>query len=166
MGYILCQYLDDFIQRIFNLGHIFCCKWGLVSSPLHSLRYFLILKKWGLSPERFLDTEHDPCALECAVLRCFVIRSLLQNITRITYLLLFYSSTFSYFTNNLKGWWQRVMCNLIWDSATYFITIAVNKPFKKQSLAKQFCVMNCLYYIFGSMLYTDTQCKYLNLDLF
>lgn len=26
MGYILCQYLDDFIQRIFNLGHIFCCK--------------------------------------------------------------------------------------------------------------------------------------------
>lgn len=85
--------------------------------------YFLFLFKKNVFflPERFIDTELDPCALECAVLKCFVIRSLLQSIKWVTYCCYFYSSTFSYFTNNLKGWWQRVMYNITWDSNTYEI---------------------------------------------
>lgn len=84
--------------------------------------YFLFLFKKNVFflPERFIDTELDPCALECAVLKCFVICSLLQSIKWVT-CCYFYSSTFSYFTNNLKGWWQRVMYNITWDSNTYEI---------------------------------------------
>lgn len=85
------------------------------------ITFFSYLKKnVFFLPERFIDTELDPCALECAVLKCFVICSLLQSIKWVT-CCYFYSSTFSYFTNNLKGWWQRVMYNITWDSNTYEI---------------------------------------------
>ena len=60
----------------------------IFTTPLITFLPYLEKKKQVLSPERFLDTEHDPCALECAVLRCFVIRSLLQSSKRIPSLLL------------------------------------------------------------------------------
>lgn len=160
MGYILCQYLDDFIHLRFNLGHLFCWKWGLMSLSLHLLHSYL--KKWGLSLARFLDTEHDPCALECAVLRCLVIRSLLQSIQRITYLLSLHFPPLPVIQR------QRVMCILIWDRTTYYEILwsCGNKHAKKQRWAKQFCVTNHLCYIIGPMLCTDAQFKCLNVDFF
>lgn len=95
--YLLYADASKFYSNLLHCGiHSVSVTGWLYSTNIKSWSHFLLQRFFIFTIlfflQRFLylkDTEQDPCALECAVLRCLVMCSLLQSIKWITYLSLF-----------------------------------------------------------------------------